>query len=97
MRRNEAIERLRRHIADFNRVGVKHLYMFGSTARDSARPDSDIDLFFDYDIGTIGLYELIDIKEMTTAILGTRPEMIPRRGLHPALRQRIEASAVQVF
>jgi hypothetical protein len=36
-------------------------------------------------------------KELAAGILGTKTDMIPRRGLHPLLRKNIEASAVQVF
>jgi predicted nucleotidyltransferase len=79
------------------KAGVKHLYMFGSTARGEAGPDSDVDLFFDYEIGKIGLNELMDIKELASDILDTKTDMIPRDGLHRFLRDRIEASAIQVF
>jgi predicted nucleotidyltransferase len=40
------ISRLQHHEADLKRLGVEHLYMFGSTARGEARDDSDVDLFF---------------------------------------------------
>jgi hypothetical protein len=33
MKRDEAISRLQQHEADLKRLGVEHLYMFGSTAR----------------------------------------------------------------
>jgi hypothetical protein len=39
----------------------------------------------------------MDIKEFAAEILGTATDMIPRRGLHRVLRERIEASAIQVF
>ncbi len=97
MTRDEAIARLKRSEADLKKAGVKHLYLFGSTVRDEARPDSDVDLFFDYDPGTIGLYELFDVKELAARILGSKTDMIPRAGLHHVVRDRIEASAVQVF
>ena len=45
MKRDEAISRLQQHEADLKRLGVEHLYMFGSTARDEAGDDSDVDLF----------------------------------------------------
>jgi len=34
------------HHADLKRLGVEHLCPFGSTARDEAMEDSDVDLFF---------------------------------------------------
>jgi predicted nucleotidyltransferase len=49
MKRDEAISRLKQHEADLKRLGVEHLYMFGSTARGEAKDDSDVDLFFDYE------------------------------------------------
>jgi predicted nucleotidyltransferase len=97
MTREEAIRRLKASEPQLLNAGVTHLYLFGSTARGEAGSASDVDLFFDHDLGAIGLYELMDIKELATGILGTKTDMIPRRGLHPLLRKKIEASAVRVF
>jgi predicted nucleotidyltransferase len=97
MTRDAAIARLKAHEAELKKLGVEHLYLFGSTARGDAREASDIDLFFDHQVGAIGLYELMDIKQRAAEILGSKTDMIPRRGLHHVLRKRIEASALQVF
>jgi predicted nucleotidyltransferase len=97
MKRDEAISRLRERAPDLKRLGVEHLYMFGSTARDEARDDSDIDLFFDYQKGKLGLFELMDVREIATQILGRPTDIVTRDSLHKTLRQRIEASALQVF
>jgi hypothetical protein len=48
MERGEAIAKLKQHEAELKRLGVEHLYVFSSTARGTAREDSDVDLFFDY-------------------------------------------------
>jgi hypothetical protein len=40
-----------------------HLYLFGSTARDEAGEDSDVDLFFDHPEGPLGLFALMEVKE----------------------------------
>jgi len=97
MDRDDVIARLTAHAAELRRLGVEHLYLFGSTARDEARQDSDVDLFFDHPEGSIGLYELIDLKEAATRILGRKADIMTRRSLHPVLRHRIESSAQQVF
>jgi hypothetical protein len=97
MQRTEAINRLKQHEADLKRLGVEHLYMFGSTARDEARDDSDIDLFFDHRKGQLGLYELMDVKELARKVLGRPTDVMTRASLHPALRDQIEADAVLVF
>ncbi len=45
-----------------------HLYLFGSTTRDGAGEDSDVDLFFDHPEGSLGLFALVEVKE-TAALL----------------------------
>jgi uncharacterized protein len=97
MNRDEAISCLKRHEAELKRLGVDHLYLFGSTARDEAGEDSDIDLFFDYTKGKLGLFELMDVKEYAASILGRKTDIMTRDSLHKALRKSIEDSAVRVF
>jgi predicted nucleotidyltransferase len=97
LRQSEAIAKLRAHEAELRRLGVEHLYLFGSTARDQAREDSDVDLFFDHRRGELGLYRLMDVKELAGRILGRPTDIMTRASLHPVLRQRIEATALRVF
>jgi uncharacterized protein len=97
MERADAIARLKAHEAELRQLGIDHLYIFGSTARGEARDDSDIDLFFDHPLGSIGLYELMDVKETASRILGGKVDIMTRRSLHRVVRDDIEASALQVF
>jgi uncharacterized protein len=97
MQRDDAIQKLRQHEAELKQLGVEHLFLFGSTAREEAGPDSDVDLFFDHPPGSLGLYELMDVKERAAEILGCKADIMTRRSLHRVLRARIEASALQVF
>jgi len=97
MERSEAIARLREHEAELKKLGVEHLYLFGSTARGEAREDSDVDLFFDYERGRFGLFDLMDVKERASGILGRKADIMTRDSLHKTLRRRIEATAVRVF
>jgi uncharacterized protein len=62
MNRNQAIDILLRHRGELERAGVRHLYLFGSVARNEARAQSDVDLFFDYDKGRFGLFALMEVK-----------------------------------
>lgn len=97
MQRDEAIAKLKEHEAELRRLGIEHLYLFGSTARGEARADSDVDLFFDHPEGSLGLYELMNVKDAAARILGCKADIMTRRSLHRVLRERIEASALQVF
>ena len=53
MDRDTAIKLLQAHEAELRCLGVQHLYLFGSTARGEARPDSGVDLFFDHEWGQL--------------------------------------------
>ena len=97
MNADEAITRLQQHEAELKQLGVQHLYLFGSTASGEAREDSDVDLFFDYERGKLGLFQLMDVKERAAQILGRKADIMTRDSLHHVLRERIEASAVLVF
>jgi predicted nucleotidyltransferase len=97
MNRDEAISRLKQHEADLKRLGVEHLYLFGSTARGEAQEESDVDLFFDYEKGKLGLFELMDVKAYAASILGRKTDIMTRDSLHKMLRRQIEETAVRVF
>ncbi len=97
MKREDAIAILKEHETELRQLGVEHLYLFGSTARGEASENSDVDLFFDYEKGKLGLYELMDVKEQASRILGRKADIMTRDSLHKVLRSRIEASALQVF
>jgi predicted nucleotidyltransferase len=86
MDRDAAIATLKAHEAELKRPGVEHLYLFGSTARGEAREDSDVDLFFDYEKGRFGVFELMDVKERATGIHGRKADIMTRDGLHKTLR-----------
>jgi len=97
MEREQAIAALRSHQTELQQLGVLRLYLFGSTARNEARADSDVDLFFDYREGSFGLFDLMDVQERTTRILGRPADVMTRDSIHKVLRPRIEASALRVF
>ena len=97
MDRDVAINLLKAHEAELRRLGVQHLWLFGSTARGEARADSDVDLFFDHEWGALSLFDVMEIQEVTARILGCDTDAITRASLHPVLRDRIEASALPVF
>jgi len=97
MHRDDAIARLRAHEAELRGMGVLGLFVFGSTARDEARGDSDVDLFFDYERGRFGLFRLMEVKHYASRILGRRADIMTRDSIHRLLRPEIEASATRVF
>lgn len=98
MRREDVIARLRDHAADLAARGVTGLHLFGSTVRGEAGPESDVDLFLDYDpaIG-FSLVDLVDLQDRISDLLANPVDLTTRDSLHPRLRAAIEASAERVL
>ena len=97
LERDAAIATLKAHEAELRRLGVEHLYLFGSTARDEARDNSDVDLFFDYERGELSLFDLMEVKEQAARILGRKADIMTRDSIHKVPRSGIEASALHVL
>jgi uncharacterized protein len=96
VRREQAIELLRRHQPEIAAHGVRALYLFGSTRRNEAGPKSDVDLFLDYEEG-FSLLDLVAVKEEIDQIFGVPADLTTRGGLHPLLRDDILREALRVF
>jgi predicted nucleotidyltransferase len=98
MRRSEAIAKLKDCAADVRARGATSLYLYGSSARDEAGPDSDLDLFIDYDPASrFSLVDLAAIQNLLEQNLATKVDVTTRDSLHPRLREGITHSAVRVF
>ncbi|AWN49657.1 DNA polymerase III subunit beta [Methylobacterium terrae] len=98
MTRGDAISHLEAHADSVRAMGATALYLFGSTVRNEARPDSDLDLFIDYDPEScFNGFDLVGIKLFLEDQLGRAVDVTTRDSLHPRLRERIERSAVKVF
>ncbi len=97
MRRHQVTACLQPHAEQLQAAGVGALYLFGSTARDEAGADSDVDLFFDPARPGLSLFDVMDLRDRLAALLGRRVDVMTRASLHPYLRPRIEAEAVKIL
>ena len=98
MDRGEAIARLKQCASQLSARGATALYLYGSTARNESALDSDVDLFIDYDPNSaFNALDLVGMKSFIEEQLERPVDLTSRDGLHPALRSRIEASAIRVF
>jgi uncharacterized protein len=72
MARNLAVPKDK--IKDFcSRNHIRKLAIFGSVLRDDFRPDSDIDVLVEFEPGAgVGFFELYDIEQELSALLGGR-------------------------
>jgi uncharacterized protein len=99
MRRDEVIGRLGELEPKLKALGVAHLFVFGSVARDEAGPRSDLDVFVDpadpafYRLDNyMGPVELIE-----AAFPGIPLGYSTRQGLSGYVRETVENEAVKVF
>ena len=98
MRRQEVLNRLRRHETELREAGIVALYLFGSTARGDARNGSDVDLACDVDEAKqLSLLQLGDVQQSLETILASDVDLVEREWLHPTIRQRVTADMIQVF
>lgn len=74
------------------------LYLLGSTARNEAGPESDIDIFIDQDPESrFSLISLIQLQDFLTAALNRPLDLTTRGGLHPVIKNDIVQEAVRVL
>ncbi|MGB0669956.1 MAG: nucleotidyltransferase family protein [Rhodospirillales bacterium] len=98
MKHSEALFKLQSHAADLRALGVEALYLFGSTVRDEARADSDVDIFFDYaEDRPFSLLDLAAVSRVISGYLGQEADVMTRGSLHPALKDDITRTALRVF
>jgi len=75
------------------KLGVASLAVFGSAARDEARPESDVDLLVEFS-QPVGLFELVAVKEYLEELLGLPVDLVTRDSLKQQLRERILKEAI---
>jgi hypothetical protein len=92
------IEALKRYDAALRDNGATGLFIFGSRVVGTQRPDSDLDLFIDYDpeTKTPDLFRLMQIEQEISQSLGVPVTITTRNALHPLMRTGIERDAVRV-
>jgi uncharacterized protein len=100
MRRDDLIARLKQAEPALRARGVGALYLFGSYARDEARPESDVDLFVEpASDESFGFLDYMKAYEDIRNAIGAEVEVSysTRDGLSRYIRSNIEKEAVRIF
>jgi len=95
MRRDEALRRLAEHRDELAAMGADSLSLFGSVARDEARPDSDVDLLVKFN-RPVGLFAYVALERYLSEVLGRPVDLVTPGTIKPRLRDRILREAVHV-
>jgi predicted nucleotidyltransferase len=99
MDRTALLNVLREYHAALRANGAIGVYIFGSRARGEERPDSDLDLFIDYDpaVRIPNMFRLMQLEEDISRILGVPVTITTRNALHPLMKDTIERDSIRVL
>ena len=88
----------RDRIAAFCRKhGIQKFSLFGSVLRDDFGPQSDVDVVAEFrPEARFGLFELVDMQDELTAIVGRKAEIFEFRALRPWMQEEV-ARSMEVF
>ena len=75
--------------------GATRVRIFGSFARGTARPDSDVDVLVDLQPGS-DLFDLIAIKHGIEDILGREVHIVTEEAISPYIRDEIIRTATPI-
>jgi uncharacterized protein len=96
MKRAQVLEQLTRSKPELAaRYGVRSLALFGSTARDSSRTDSDIDILVSFD-GPATSERYFGVQFYLEDLFGRPVDLVTDKALRPELRPFVERDAVHV-
>lgn len=85
--REQFFECISAHRPELARAGVRRLGVYGSVARGEAGPDSDVDVFVEFE-RLPDLYEFAALRDRLDEILGRPVDLTTLQALKPRLRPR---------
>ena len=78
-----------------SRFGVTRLALFGSTARDTARSDSDVDILVDFD-GPATSRRYFGVQFFLEDLMDCPIDLVTEKALRPELRPYVERERIYV-
>jgi predicted nucleotidyltransferase len=96
MKRDEVLAILAAHQEPLQRLGVKSLTLFGSVARDEARPDSDVDLLVEFNQQGV-FFQLLQVQYYLEDILGCSVDLGTQDALREHLRKPVLEDVINAF
>ena len=96
MKRDDVLIKLKEQRQELTeRYGIASLFLFGSVARDEARPDSDIDLLVEFK-QPIGLFQFIELQQQLEALLGCKVDLGTKRSLKVQFKDQVFQEGIRV-
>ena len=79
------------------RYGVARLMIFGSVARGTADPSSDVDVLYELQPGRRLGWEIEDLSDELSELFGRPVDLVSRAALHERLRAAVLAEAQPLY
>jgi len=96
--RERVLRLLRAHERDLRQRGITRLDLFGSVARGDAGSESDVDLLIEVvPESRFSLFDLVDLQDELSAMLGRRVQLAFGSEMRPWLRAWIEDDRIEIF
>jgi len=92
--REAVLAALSAHRPELDSHGVRSLLLFGSTARNEATSDSDVDLVVEFD-RPVGFFALTRLRLDLEAWLGRPVDLLTVDALRPEMRERVLRDALR--
>lgn len=80
-----------------DKYGIAELKVFGSRARGTARPDSDIDVLYTLRPGRKLGWEIEQLTEELSGLFGQKVDLVSLRAMHPRLKPAVLAEARPLY
>lgn len=96
MKKSEALKQLKDHMPELkNKFGVVDLALFGSMSRDTAGPQSDIDILVSFD-GPATSARYFGLQFFLEDLFGIPVDLVTDKALRSELRPYVEQEAIHV-
>ncbi|NQE44906.1 hypothetical protein C5S31_02625 [ANME-1 cluster archaeon GoMg2] len=93
MNRKELFKKI---VTTLERYGAKKIAIFGSYARDEAKPESDIDILVDFSERK-SLLDLVGIEQELSDVLGVKADLLTEKSISPYLIDRIKSEMEVIY
>ena len=96
MKREDVLTTLKENELELQSFGAERLAIFGSVARDEARPDSDVDILVEFN-KPIGLFGLIELRLQLEKILGTSVDVGTFDCVNQHIQKQVDKESIFIF
>jgi len=97
MKRDDVLQKIKGQRQELEeKYGVESIFLFGSTARNEAKPDSDVDLLVDFK-KPVGLFLFIELQQRLETLLQCKVDLGTKRSLKLSIKDKVLQEAYRVI